>query len=83
MTNYLDAIKKNVKYAHKNIIITDIQPGFVDTSLSICPGAFWIYPLEKAVDKIFKAIKNKKSKSYLRIRWAILAWYMKLFSRWI
>jgi hypothetical protein len=49
------------KRSKAKIVITDIQPGFVDTSMAI-GNTFWMSTTEKATAQIYSAIKKKKRK---------------------
>ena len=72
--------------AHKlkaNIIITDIQPGFVDTGMAKGKGIFWMSKPKEAAMQIFKAIEAKKRKAYITRRWWIIAKVMKWMPMWI
>jgi short-subunit dehydrogenase len=60
-----------------NIVITDIQPGFVKTKMAKGKGRFWEAPLEKAARQIFTAIHKQKRKAYITRRWALIAWLLK------
>jgi short-subunit dehydrogenase len=56
--------------------VTDIQPGFVDTSLAL-GKTFWMASAEKAADQIYTAIKTKKKKAYITKRWRLVAFVLK------
>ena len=45
--------------AAKNIYITDIRPGYVDTAMALGDNLFWVSSKEKAAKQIFKYIKKK------------------------
>jgi short-subunit dehydrogenase len=61
----------------RNISVTDIQPGFVNTAMAKGDGLFWVAPVEKAARQIFNAIESRKRKVYITKRWIIFAWLMK------
>ena len=71
--NYLEAIRKRVFKNGEHIIVTDIRPGLVDTSMAKGDGLFWVMPVEKVASQIIEAICKKKSKAYVTRRWHILA----------
>ncbi|MGD9581879.1 MAG: oxidoreductase, partial [Vampirovibrionia bacterium] len=56
---------------NKNIIISDVQPGFVDTDMAKGDKMFWVASPQKAAKQIFSAIKNKKKFVYITRRWLI------------
>ncbi|MEP6951467.1 MAG: SDR family NAD(P)-dependent oxidoreductase [Ginsengibacter sp.] len=74
---YMEGLYLKAKKLHKNIAVTDIQPGFVDTGLAKGEGKFWVAPVEKAAAQIFQAIQKKKKRVYITKRWAIVAWLLK------
>ena len=75
--NYLESLWMKGKKSKANIIVTDIQPGFVDTKMAI-GNTFWMASLEKASNQIYKAIKNKRKKAYITKRWALVAFVLKI-----
>ncbi len=83
VSNYLEGLRQNVKKLGVPITVTDIQPGFVDTTMAKGERLFWVAPLEKAARQIFKAIKNKKKHAYITKRWRIIAWVLKVLPDWI
>jgi hypothetical protein len=44
-------------------------------------GLFWVMPLEKAVDQMYKAIVNKRKVVYVTKRWRLIALLLKLIPR--
>ena len=83
VANYLQGLRYLVKKNNKNITITDIQPGFVDTAMAQGEGLFWVATPEKAVDQIFTAIKKKKNHAYITKRWRLIAWVLKILPDFI
>ena len=66
-----------------NIVITDVQPGFVNTKMAKGKGRFWEASVEKAARQIFKAIQKKKRKVYITRRWVLIAWLLKWMPHFI
>ncbi len=62
----------------RDISVTDIRPGFVDTDMIDKSKAFWISPCDKAARQIVTAIEAKKKRAYITKRWALLAFMIKL-----
>lgn len=79
---YLESLYIKTKTA-KNVCITDIRPGFVDTAMALGDGIFWMVPLEKATKQIYSAIKKKKRVAYISKRWRLIAWVLKLVPSWV
>lgn len=71
--NYMEALRKKAFKNGGHIIVTDIRPGLVDTSMAKGEGLFWVMPVEKVARQIIAAIRKKKSKAYVTKRWHILA----------
>ncbi|MEP6927198.1 MAG: SDR family NAD(P)-dependent oxidoreductase, partial [Ginsengibacter sp.] len=76
-SNYMEGLYLKAKRLKKNIAVTDIQPGFVGTNMAKGEGKFWVAPVEKAAEQIYKAIQKKKKRAYITKRWAIIAWLLK------
>ena len=75
--NYLESLWMKGKRSKAEIYVTDIQPGFVDTSLAL-GTTFWMASAEKAAKQIYTAIKLKKKKSYITKRWRLVAFVLKI-----
>ena len=75
--NYLESLWLKGKRSKAKIVVTDIQPGFVDTSMAI-GNTFWMSTTEKATAQIYSAIKKKKKKAYITKRWRLIALVLKI-----
>ena len=75
--NYLESLWMKGKRSKAEIYVTDIQPGFVDTSMVI-GKTFWMASTEKATKQIYAAIKSKKKKAYITKRWKLVAFVLKI-----
>lgn len=78
MSNYAEGLNIKANRLKKNIVITDIRPGFVQTKNEKFPGRFWVATTEKAVSQIVKAIERKKKVIYITRRWWLVAQLMKI-----
>ena len=76
--NYLEGLRLNAYKSKKNIYVTDVRPGFVDTAMAKGDGMFWVAPVEKAAQQIFEAIKRKKRIVYITKRWRLIGFILKL-----
>ncbi len=76
--NYLEGLRKLSVHKRLNIIITDIQPGFVKTDMAKGKGRFWEAPVDVAARQIFAAIENKSRKRYITKRWWLVAQLLKM-----
>ena len=68
---------KKAERSKKNIAVTCIEPGFVDTKMAKSNKLFWVVPVDKAARQIIRGIERKKRKVYISRRWRIIAWIMK------
>jgi short-subunit dehydrogenase len=68
---------RRARISKKNITITCIEPGFVDTKMAKSKKLFWVVPVDKAARQILRGIERKKRKVYISRRWVIIAWIMK------
>ena len=76
--NYFNGLRKKVKKLKLRIALTDIRPGFVDTTILKGNGLFWIAPVDKAAKQIYAAIRKKKKRVYVTKRWALIALIIRL-----
>lgn len=84
VSNYLEGMRQKAFKSKKDLTITDIKPGYVDTRLTKGnKGMFWISTPEKAALQIYLAIKNKRSHAYITRRWRLIAWFLKFLPNWI
>jgi short-subunit dehydrogenase len=78
--NYLESLRKMAK---KNIYITDIRPGYVDTAMALGDNLFWVSSKEKAAKQLFNYIKRKKDIGYVSKRWQLIAFALKFVPNFI
>jgi short-subunit dehydrogenase len=82
-SNYFEALAIKAKRMKKNIGITCIEPGFVQTKMAKGNKQFWVVPLEKAARQMISAIDKKKRKVYVSRRWWLVAKLMRLTPFWL
>ena len=76
--SYLESLWMKAKRTKKaKIDVTNILPGYVDTDI-IISDTFWMASVDKAVNQIYAAIKNKKRKAYITKRWRLIAFVLKI-----
>ena len=80
--SYLEGLRQRAINSKLSLKITDIRPGFVDTSL-VNEKFFWMASKEKAAQQIFNIIKKKKNVAYVTKRWLIIALILKIVPSWI
>ncbi len=71
--NYLEALNKKAFKNGRHIIVTDIRPGLVDTTMAKGEGLFWVMPVEKVANQIIATINKRKSIAYVTKRWHFIA----------
>ncbi len=79
--NYLEGLRQRASKLRTSIYVTDIRPGFVDTGMAKGEGLFWVMPVDRAVEQIYKAIRNKKKVVYITKRWGLIASILKRIPR--
>jgi short-subunit dehydrogenase len=78
MSNYLEGLRIKARKAGLPILVTDIQPGFVDTAMAQGQGLFWVAPPQKAARHIYDAIQRKAKHAYVTKRWSVIGWLLKV-----
>lgn len=81
--NYLESLRQKATKLKTSIFITDIRPGLVDTAMAKGNGLFWVMPLNKATNQIFRAIQRKRKVAYVTKRWGIIAFISRHLPRFI
>lgn len=81
--NYVEGLRQKANKLNTQIFVTDIRPGFVDTSMAKGEGQFWIASVDKATNQIFDAIKRKKKVVYITKRWKLIGIILKWIPRQI
>jgi len=82
-SNYFEALAIKTKKMKKDIVITCIEPGFVNTNMAKGYKKFWVVPLEKAARQIISGIEKEKQKVYVSKRWWLVARLMRLTPFWL
>lgn len=76
VSTYLEGLRSRQADSDTNVTITTVEPGFVDTDLSL--GGFWESSPETAADRIARAIYKKRNHAYVTRRWRLIAWFLDL-----
>jgi len=74
--NYLEGLRQRSNKL-KDIHISDIRPGLVDTDMAKGEGLFWVQPVDKTANQIWRSIKKKKRIAYVTKRWILFAILLK------
>lgn len=84
ISTYCEGLSIKAGRIKKNISITCIEPGFVNTQMAHGGDKmFWIVPVEKAARQIIRAIDKKKRKVYISRRWWLIVKLMRWMPYWI
>jgi short-subunit dehydrogenase len=78
MSNYAESLNLKAKRTGKDIIVTDIKPGFINTKTGREHGRFWVSTKEKAARQMIRAIEKKKRIAYITRRWWLIAQILKV-----
>ena len=77
VSNYMEGLRQKVHKLKLPIIVTDVQPGLVDTAMAQGEGLFWVAPPEKAARQIYDRIRRRRTHAYVTKRWRSIAWLLK------
>jgi short-subunit dehydrogenase len=77
VSNYLEGVRYRFNKLKLPIVVTDVQPGFVDTRMA-AGNRFWIASPEKAAGQIAAAIRGRKRRVYITGRWRLVAWLLRV-----
>ncbi|MFN2439250.1 MAG: SDR family NAD(P)-dependent oxidoreductase [Chitinophagaceae bacterium] len=78
MSNYAESLNIKAQKLKKNIVVTDIKPGFINTKQAKENKRFWVAPPQKAASQMVEAIKKKKRIAYITKRWWLIAQILKI-----
>jgi short-subunit dehydrogenase len=76
VSNYLQGVRYRLKKLKLPIVVTNVQPGFVDTRMA--GGDFWMASPETAARQIAAAIRRRRQYVYVTRRWRLVAWLMRV-----
>lgn len=82
-SNYFEALSIKAKRMKKNVFMTCVEPGFVETKMAKGNKQFWVVPVDKAARQIINAIGKKKRKVYVSKRWWLIAKLMRWAPFWL
>jgi short-subunit dehydrogenase len=78
MSNYLQGLRYRFAKLRLPVVVTDVQPGFVDTPMAKATRKFWVSSPEKAAEQIYAAIRRRRKHVYVTRRWRLVAWLIKV-----
>ncbi len=84
MSSYLEGLRYRAAKWYKNIHVTDIRPGFVETAMTEeNKTMFWVATPQKAARQIAEAVESKKAVAYVTKRYVLIATLLKILPDWI
>jgi short-subunit dehydrogenase len=84
ISNYMTGLNMKMRKWGKDILITDIRPGFVYTPLTKHnDNMFWVSDSMTASKQIYTAIRKRKRVAYITKRWRLIAWFLKIIPDWL
>ena len=82
VSSYLNGLRSRVRNSKLPIIITTIEPGYVDTPM-VKGSPPWTAPVDKAVRQMITGIENKRQHIFITRRYRLVVWMIKLIPNWI
>jgi short-subunit dehydrogenase len=83
MSNYAEGLNLKARKQRKDLVITDIRPGFVKTKQAKGNRQFWVASVKKAAGQIVRAIEQKKRVVYVTKRWRLVAFFFRFLPFWL
>ncbi len=78
VSNYMEGLRCKASRISRDIIVTDIKPGFVDTKMAQGEGLFWVACPQRAAEQIVRLISKGKTHGYVTKRWALIAFLLRI-----
>jgi short-subunit dehydrogenase len=87
-STYLDGLRDVARHSGHPIVVTEVQPGFVDTAMMqperpVPALVRWLFVASpaKAARHILRAVQKQKKHAYVTKRYALIAFVLKLLPR--
>lgn len=78
VSNYAEGLNMKAWKMKKDIVVTDIKPGFIATKMAKGNKRFWVASPQKAARQIKNAVDKKKRRAYITKRWWLIAQAVKI-----
>ena len=82
-SNYIEAMRQYVYRQKADVVVSDIQPGFIDTGKAKGDKFFWMASTQKAAKQIIYALEKRREHVYITRRWRLIAWIIKITPRFL
>ncbi len=83
MSTYLEGLRNKYIQAQIPINVTEIRPGWVQTSFEMGPEAYWVATTDEVAPQIVESIHNKEKVAYVTRRWRLIGWLLTICPDWI
>jgi short-subunit dehydrogenase len=83
VSNYMEGLRCKAAKISRDIIVTDIKPGFVDTKMAQGENLFWVASPQKAAGQIAALISKGKTHGYVTKRWGLVAFLFRVMPDWL
>ncbi|WP_432797862.1 SDR family NAD(P)-dependent oxidoreductase [Poriferisphaera sp. WC338] len=81
---YLEGVQQDMHQQNHNIHVTAVMPGFIDTPMiEDNKHTFWVQPVDKTCNQIYRAIQRKKFSAIVTRRWKLFALLIRLIPQWL
>jgi short-subunit dehydrogenase len=80
---YFEGLQMKALHLNIPVVITDIQPGFVQTKMAQGNKRFWVSSVQKAAQQIKSGMDAHRFRFYVSRRWRLIAWLMKWMPNFI
>jgi short-subunit dehydrogenase len=78
VSNYLQGVRYRFRKLKLPVVVTDVQPGFVDTRMAGGDRPFWVASPQTAARQIIAAIRGGRRHVYVTRRWRLVAWLLRI-----
>jgi short-subunit dehydrogenase len=78
VSNYLQGVRYRFRKLKLPVVVTDVQPGFVDTRMAGGDRPFWVASPQTAARQIIAAIRGRRRHVYVTRRWRLVAWLLRI-----
>jgi len=76
-SNLLEGLRCKFHKTGHPLLVTEVRPGFVDTTMMKADKPFWVCTPQKAAAQIIRAVARKKDIVYISRRWILLGSLLK------
>jgi len=80
---YFEGLRMKAMNLNIPVVISDIQPGFVQTKMAQGNKRFWVSSVQKAGKQIKAGMDAHRFRFYVSRRWRLIAWLMKWMPNFI